>query len=163
MTTATRWLAPVALAVGLGFVALSPQAQAQDSLTRVLVNVADVVMRGSTPYYRYGNNGYGDPLAVQHDRYGRLLYYRTVNGNGGHHDVDHRADSNGGYYSSTGSYGSNGYYGNNGYYDNTQYANSNGYYRNGPGSYDRSASSRRHRQHDRHNRHDRQDQGKCGH
>src|SRR3546814_5210350 len=63
MTTATRWLAPVALAVGLGFVALSPQAQAQDSLTRVLVNVADVVMRGSTPYYRYGNNGYGDPLA----------------------------------------------------------------------------------------------------
>src|SRR3546814_5301973 len=44
---------------------------------------SDVVMRGSTPYYRYGNNGYGDPPAVQHDRYGRLLYYRTVNGNGG--------------------------------------------------------------------------------
>ncbi|KGM53142.1 hypothetical protein N799_11585 [Lysobacter arseniciresistens ZS79] len=142
---------------------MSPQAQAQDSLTRVLVNVADVVMRGSTPYYRYGNNGYGDPLAVQHDRYGRPLYYRTVNGNGGHHDVDHRADSNGGYYSNTGSYGSNGYYGNNGYYDNTPYANSNGYYRNGPGRYDRSASSRRHRQHDRHDRHDCQDHGQCGH
>src|SRR3546814_9021523 len=124
---------------------------------------SDVVMRGSTPYYRYGNNGYGDPPAVQHDRYGRLLYYRTVNGNGGHHDVYHRADSNGGYYSNTGSYGSNGYYGNNGYYDNTPYANSNGYYRNGPGRYDRSASSRRHRQHDRHDRHDCQDHGQCGH
>src|SRR3546814_12137367 len=105
MTTATRWLAPVALAVGLGFVALSPQAQAQDSLTRVLVNVADVVMLGSTPYYRYGNNGYGDPLAQQHDRHGRLLYYRTVNGNGGQQVVDHHPDRQGAYYKNQGTHG----------------------------------------------------------
>src|SRR3546814_16682723 len=52
MTTATRRLAPVALAVGLGFGALSPQTQAQDSLTRVLVNAAATVRRASAPSYR---------------------------------------------------------------------------------------------------------------
>src|SRR3546814_17775788 len=98
-------------------------------------------MRGSTPYYRYGNHGYGDPLAVQHDRYGSLLYYRTVNGNGGHHDVDHRSDSNGDYYSTTGSYGSNSHYGNNGYYHNTPHANYNRYYRNHTAPSRRRASS----------------------
>lgn len=77
--TLSRWLAPVALAVGLGFGAMSPaQAQSQDNLIRVLVDVADVVFRGSTPYYRQGDYGYDDRLAVQRDPYGRPLYYRSV-------------------------------------------------------------------------------------
>lgn len=137
MTSATRWLAPVALALGLGVGVLSPQAHAQNSLPRVLVDVADVVMRSGDPYYRYGNNGYGSRLIMQHDAYGRPVYYRTVNRNGGHHDVDHGAYGNG-------SYGNDGY--GNGYYDNNGYGNGsygnnsygNGYYQydgHGNGSY----------------------------
>ncbi len=79
MTTLSRWLAPAALAVGLGVGAMSPvQAQSQDDLTRVLVDVADVVFRGSTPYYRQGDYSYDDRLVVQRDRYGRPVYYRSV-------------------------------------------------------------------------------------
>lgn len=173
MTSATRlWLAPVVLAIGVGFAALSPQVQAQDSLTRVLVNVADVVMRGGVPYYRYGNNGYGDRLAVQHDHNGHPTYYRTVNSNAGHHDDDNGAYGNSysgninsygntGYYGNNGYYGSNGYppYGNaNGYYGNPPHGNANGYYRNG-----QSRSSQQNRKRDQHKRHDCQAHGKCGH
>jgi hypothetical protein len=57
-------------------------AQAQDDLARVLVDIADVVMRGGTPYYRHGNYGYDDRLVASRDRYGRPVYYRTV-ANGG--------------------------------------------------------------------------------
>ncbi len=79
MTTLSRWLAPAALVVGLGFGAMSPvQAQSQDNLIRVLVDVADVVFRGSTPYYRQGDYSYDDRLVVQRDRYGRPVYYRSV-------------------------------------------------------------------------------------
>ncbi len=79
MTTLSRWLAPAALAVGLGFGALLPsQAQSQDALVRVLVDVADVVFRGSTPYYRQGDYSQDDRLVVQRDRYGRPVYYRSV-------------------------------------------------------------------------------------
>ena len=79
MAILTRWLAPAALAVGLGFGAMTPApAQAQDTLTRVLVDVADVVLRGGQPYYRYGDYGYDDRLIAQRDRYGRVVYYRTV-------------------------------------------------------------------------------------
>lgn len=79
MTTLSRWLAPAALAVGLGFGAMAPaQAQSQNDLTRVLVDVADVVFRGSTPYYRQGDYSYDDRLVVQRDRYGRPVYYRSV-------------------------------------------------------------------------------------
>jgi hypothetical protein len=80
MTTLTRWMAPAALALGLGFgVASVPApAQAQDDLARVLVDIADVVMRGGTPYYRHGNYGYDDRLIASRDRYGRPVYYRTV-------------------------------------------------------------------------------------
>src|ERR671912_945337 len=79
MAILTRWLAPAALAVGLGFGALTPApAQAQDTLTRVLVDIADVVLRGGQPYYRHGNYGQHDRLYVQRDRYGRPVYYRVV-------------------------------------------------------------------------------------
>ena len=79
MAILNRWLAPAALAVGLGFGAMTPApAQAQDTLTRVLVDVADVVLRGGQPYYRYGDYGSDDRLIVQRDRYGREAYYRMV-------------------------------------------------------------------------------------
>jgi hypothetical protein len=52
--------------------------QAQDQLTRVLVDIADVVIRGGTPYYRHGDYGYNDRLIVDLDRYGRRVYYREV-------------------------------------------------------------------------------------
>ena len=77
-----RYLAPAALAVSLGLVAVAvpapAQAQSSDELMRVLVNVADVVMRGDTPYYRNGDYGYDDRLIAQRDRYGRVVYYRNV-------------------------------------------------------------------------------------
>lgn len=80
MTTLSRWFAPAALALGLGFGAATvpAPAQAQDELTRVLVDIADVVIRGGTPYYRHGNYGYDDRLIVVRDRYGRPVYYRSV-------------------------------------------------------------------------------------
>jgi len=80
MTILTRWLAPAALAAGLGFgaMALPAPAQAQDDLVRVLVDVADVVLRGGQPYYRHGRYGYDDRLIVVRDRYGRPTYYRMV-------------------------------------------------------------------------------------
>lgn len=79
MTTLSRWLAPAVIAAGLASAALVPApAHAQDTLSRVLVDVADVVLRGGQPYYRYGNYGYNDRLIVQRDRYGRPVYYRMV-------------------------------------------------------------------------------------
>lgn len=80
MTILSRWLAPAVLAAGLGFGAMTPApVQAQDdALTRVLVDIADVVLRGGVPYYRYGDYGYDDRLIAQRDRYGRLVYYRMV-------------------------------------------------------------------------------------
>lgn len=80
MTTMSRWLTPAALAVALGFGAMAPaHAQSsQNDLVRVLVDVADVVFRGSTPYYRQGDYSNDDRLVVQRDRYGRPVYYRSV-------------------------------------------------------------------------------------
>ena len=79
MNRLSRWFAPTALAVALGFGAMAPApVQAQDSLTRVLVDIADVVLRGGVPYYRYGNYGYNDRLVTTRDRYGRVVYYRTA-------------------------------------------------------------------------------------
>lgn len=78
----SRYLAPAVLAASLGLAAVAApapaQAQSSDQLIRVLVNVADVAMRGNTPYYRYGNYGYNDRLIAQRDRYGRVVYYRNV-------------------------------------------------------------------------------------
>ena len=78
----SRYLAPAVLAASLGLAAMAApapaQAQSSDQLIRVLVNVADVAMRGNTPYYRYGNYGYNDRLIAQRDRYGRVTYYRNV-------------------------------------------------------------------------------------
>lgn len=83
MNTLSRWLAPAALAAGLGFGAMTPApVQAQDTLTRVLVDIADVVFRSGDPYYRYGNYGNDDRLVVGRDRYGRPVYYRQAPGNG---------------------------------------------------------------------------------
>lgn len=81
MDTVSRWLAPAVVAAGLGMAALSPvpvYAQSGDDLVRVLVDVADVVLRGGVPYYRYGDYGYDDRLVVGRDRYGRPVYYRQV-------------------------------------------------------------------------------------
>lgn len=81
MTALSRWLAPVVVAAGFGVVAMAPapaMAQSNDDLVRVIVDVADVIIRGNTPYYRYGNYGYDDRLIVVRDRYGRPTYYRYV-------------------------------------------------------------------------------------
>jgi hypothetical protein len=80
MATFSRWLAPAVLAAGLGFGALVPAtAHAQDdSISRVIVDVADVVLRGGQPYYRNGDYGQDDRLVMQRDRYGRPVYYRVV-------------------------------------------------------------------------------------
>lgn len=81
MTTWSRWLLPTALAAALGFAgAVTPApARAQDGeLVRVLVNLADVVLRGGQPYYRYGNYSRDDRLIVGRDRHGRKVYYRLV-------------------------------------------------------------------------------------
>lgn len=81
MSTASRWLAPAVLAAGLGIAALSPvpvYAQSGDDLVRVLVDVADVVLRGNTPYYRNGDYGYDDRLIVERNRNGQPVYYRQV-------------------------------------------------------------------------------------
>lgn len=76
MNMLSRWIAPLILAIGAG--AAATPAQAQDDLTQVLVEIADVVMRGDTPYYRHGDYGYDDRLTMQHDRYGHPIYYRSV-------------------------------------------------------------------------------------
>ena len=80
MATVTRWLASTALAAGLGLATLAAptqvQAQSNDDLVRVIVDVADVIFRGGYPYYRYGDYGYNDRLIVERDRYGRPVYYR---------------------------------------------------------------------------------------
>lgn len=81
MATASRWLASAALVAGLGMAAMSPvpaYAQSGDDLVRVLVDVADVALRGGTPYYRYGDYGNNDRLIQSRDRYGRPVYYRNV-------------------------------------------------------------------------------------
>ena len=75
-----RWLAPLALATGLGIATLIPKpAHAQDDQwVRVIVDAADVVLRGGQPYYRYGDYRDSDRIIVGRDRYGRPLYYRVV-------------------------------------------------------------------------------------
>lgn len=81
MSTLTRWITPLVLAVGFGGAALAPApAQAQsDQLTRVIVDVADVIFRGGSPYYRGGSQyDRDDRLIVSRDRYGRPVYYREV-------------------------------------------------------------------------------------
>lgn len=87
LMTLSRWFAPAVMAAGLGIAALSPttaRAQAGDDLVRVLVDVADVVLRSGTPYYRNGGYGYDDRLIVERDRYGRPIYYRQVANNHRH-------------------------------------------------------------------------------
>ena len=79
MSTPSHWFASLALAAGLGVTAMAPApARASDDLVRIIVDVADVVLRGSTPYYRYGDYGRHDRLIAVRDRYGRVTYYREV-------------------------------------------------------------------------------------
>lgn len=79
MSISIRWLAPLILAAGVGAAALVPApARASDDLVRVIVDVADVVLRGGSPYYRHGNYGHHDRLIVVRDRHGRPQYYRQV-------------------------------------------------------------------------------------
>ena len=75
----TRWAAPAAVALALGFGTMTPTpAHAQDALTRVLVDVADVVFNNGTPYSRYGEEIPANRLVVGRDAYGRPVYYRQV-------------------------------------------------------------------------------------
>lgn len=75
----SRWLAPVVLAAGLGMAAMTPgTARADDSLVRVLVDVADVIYHSGQPYYRYGDYGRYDRVVIVRDRYHRPTYYRYV-------------------------------------------------------------------------------------
>ena len=82
MATPLRWFAPVALAAAVGVAALAPApAHAQNdalALTRQIVDIADVVVNGGVPYYRYGHYGPADRLVVERDDYGRPVYYRLV-------------------------------------------------------------------------------------
>jgi hypothetical protein len=81
MALISRWLAPALLAGGLGVAGLVPtnaHAQSGDELVRVIVDVADVIMRGNQPYYRHGSYGHDDRLVVGRDRYGRPVYYRQA-------------------------------------------------------------------------------------
>lgn len=73
-----RWILPGLLATGLAAAAMVPapaRAQSNDDLVRVIVDVADVVLRGNQPYYR-GN--YDDRLRVAYDHRGRPTYYRMA-------------------------------------------------------------------------------------
>lgn len=85
MTLFTRWMIPAVMATGFGFAgAVVPQqAQAQDALSRVIVDIADVILRGGQPYYRHGGYGPDDRLLVEHDHYGRPVYYRMVDRHSG--------------------------------------------------------------------------------
>lgn len=113
MNMLSRWFAPAVLAAGLGFGAMTPApVQAQDSLTRVLVDIADVVLRSGVPYYRYGDYGYNDRLVASRDRYGRVVYYRVVPRGYDPRGYEYRSRSG------------------------PPYGNAYGYYRNGPGSRD---------------------------
>jgi hypothetical protein len=79
MSTLSKYIAPAVFAAGFAFTALLPTpARAQDDVTRVIVDVADVVLRSGQPYYRYGNYRDQDRLIVVRDRYGRPVYYRVV-------------------------------------------------------------------------------------
>ncbi|HXH01018.1 MAG TPA: hypothetical protein VNI56_02345 [Xanthomonadaceae bacterium] len=80
MHALSRPLLPALLAAALGLgLAAAPSARAQnDTLTRVLVDVADVVLRGGQPYYRGSDYGNDDRLIVERDRYGRPVYYRRA-------------------------------------------------------------------------------------
>ncbi len=76
MSFLARWLVPAALAGALGTGALfAAPARADDDLTRVIVDVADIVFRSGQPYYRY-SDGYNDRLIVESDYRGRPVYYR---------------------------------------------------------------------------------------
>ena len=80
MSTLSKSIASAVFAAGLAVSALLPApARAQDdALARVVVDVADVVLRGGQPYYRYGHYRDQDRLVVVRDRYGRPVYYRVV-------------------------------------------------------------------------------------
>lgn len=81
MSTLSRWLAPLIIAASFGGLTLAPSTARADSgndLVRVIVDVADVVLRGNQPYYRGGNYGYDDRLIVVRDTRGQPRYYRNV-------------------------------------------------------------------------------------
>jgi len=117
--TFSRWFAPAVLAAAFGAAALAPapaHAQSSYELTRAIVDIADVVFRGSQPYYRYGNYGANDRLIVGRDAYGRPVYYRLVRGDRyNRYGYDNRYDHDryrGQYRHDAPPYGrANGYYG----------------------------------------------------
>lgn len=77
----SRYLAPTVLAASLGVAAIAAPAPAHaqsGDLARVLVDVADVVLRGGQPYYRHGTYDDDDRLIVQRDRYGNPVYTRQI-------------------------------------------------------------------------------------
>lgn len=79
MLASSRWFASLVLAAGIGAASLVPAtARASDDLVRIIVDVADVVLHGGSPYYRHGSYGPHDRLIVVHDRHGRPTYYRQA-------------------------------------------------------------------------------------
>ena len=76
MITARLFAPALALLLGTAAVSAPAPAQASDDLVRVLVDVADVVLRGGQPYYRHGSYGHHDRLVVVRDHRGRVNYYR---------------------------------------------------------------------------------------
>ena len=137
MTTASRWLSPVALAVGLSLASTSPPVAAQSTLQHVIV---DTLVRGGAPHSHAGY-GYGNGYYSTSPQYGY--------GKSGHHDVDHV--SSGGYYGNGYGNGAVGYG-----YQGPPYGNAYGYYGNNRPQH----VSRRHARHDRH---DCQVHGQCDH
>lgn len=127
----SRWFAPAVLAAAFGAASIAPapvHAQSMDTITRAIVDIADVAFRNGQPYDR--SNGYGsnEQLIMRRDAYGRPVYYRVVRD-------DRYNNSYGGYNNAYGGY-NNGY--NNGY--NTGYGRSSppygrayGYYGQAPG------------------------------
>lgn len=67
-----------ALALGCALAFAQSPVRAEDAPIRVVVDVADVVMRNGYPYYRHGGFGYRDRLIVESDAYGRPIYYRMA-------------------------------------------------------------------------------------
>ena len=84
MATLPRWLASAVVAAGWGLASLPAPAQ-EVTVRRVMVDAADVVLRGGQPYYRHGRYGDSDRLIVRRDRYGRPMFYRVVRYNNGYY------------------------------------------------------------------------------
>lgn len=74
---APRFIISSAVALAVSLAAFAPPAEARDDVARVLVDIADVAIRGGVPYYRHGGYHAHDRLVVVRDHHGHPRYYRT--------------------------------------------------------------------------------------